>query len=188
MSELGNQYGINLSNILSTESAIKSARLNQKAKQLEIDKEEAGNALRKNYLDTSTNAQKAKEFKIGQEAGIEGPMEQPIETLPQEEVNSLSSIAPDATVSIQKQQKLQAMKQALKKMYIAKNESDDVSEYMSNMDIKDIVNFEKMYVEKDKITQANIRNGIAQQGRLIETVITTAQTRPTSRKPNVSKL
>ena len=180
MSELGNQYGINLSNILSTESAIKSARLNQKAKQLEIDKEEAGNALRKNYLDTSTNAQKAKEFKIGQEAGIEGPMEQPIETLPQEEVNSLSSIAPDATVSIQKQQKLQAMKQALKKMYIAKNESDDVSEYMSNMDIKDIVNFEKMYVEKDKITQENIRNGMAQQGRFIDTIIKTSKQDPQS--------
>jgi hypothetical protein len=175
---MGNQYGLDMGNILSTESAIKSARLNQKAKQLEIDKEEAGNVLRKNYLDTATNTQKAKEFKIGQEAGIEGPMEQPTETLPQEEVNRLSAIAPDATANIQKQQQLQARQQSLKKMYVAQGESEDVADYKSNMDIKDVVDFEKMYVEKDKATQENIRNGMAQQGRYIDTIIKTSKQDP----------
>jgi hypothetical protein len=118
MSELGNQYGINLSNILSTESAIKSARLNQKAKQLEIDKEEAGNALRKNVLDTGTNALNSKEAMIAQ--GIEGPAQKPIETMPQEEVNRLSSIAPVAAADIQKQAKAQAINKHLKKCMLHK--------------------------------------------------------------------
>jgi hypothetical protein len=176
MSELGNQYGINLSNILSTESAIKSARLNQKAKQLEIDKEEAGNALRKNVLDTGTNALNSKEAMIAQ--GIEGPAQKPIETMPQEEVNRLSSIAPVAAADIQKQAKAQARQQALKKMYVAQGESEDVADYKSNMDIKDVTDFEKMYVEKDKVTQENIRNGMAQQGRFIDTIIKTSKQDP----------
>ena len=39
---LGNQYGIDLGNILAAESTIKSARLNNQAKQKEIDAQEAG--------------------------------------------------------------------------------------------------------------------------------------------------
>lgn len=175
---LANQYGIDLGNILSTESAIKTSRLNQRAKQLELDKAQAGNILRTNVLNKQENKKREAEFKAGQASGLEGPMEKPLDTLNAEDENKLMAIAPEATIELQKSQAMAQQQEALKRMYISQGESEEVAAFKSNMDVEDVVKFEKMYAEKDEKTQEAIRNAVAQQGRMIEGILTTAKDNP----------
>ena len=50
-----NQYGIDLGNILSKSSNIKTARLNREKNQLALDKEKAGIKLREDELNKKSN-------------------------------------------------------------------------------------------------------------------------------------
>ena len=159
---MGNQYGIDMGNILSTESAIKTARLNQRGKQLEIDKIEAGNALRKNALDTKSNLKYTKEFEQFKEAGWVGDGLKPIETLPQEEVNRLSSIAPEVASNLESAVNLEKFKEFKKsRLEATTNLSADEIEAASSVSTTEMSNFMKtvenmneIEIKKDK----SIRN------------------------------
>lgn len=175
---IGSQYGIDMGNILSTESAIKSARLNRKGRELELEKETAGRGLRKNVLDIGTNVLKAKEFKAGQESGLEGPMEQPIETLPQEEINRLSSIAPTVAGDIRKQEQTRQRQDSLTKFYEAKGVPKEEALLRASGYNKDIDTFNKEFQLKDEATQNNIKDNLAQQGQTIQNVLETSSENP----------
>jgi len=173
---LANQYGVDLGNIFATESAIKTARLNRKAKGLAIEKEEAGRKLRKNALDKRLNKDQSKESMIAK--GISGPEPKPFEALSAEEENRLSSIAPNVASQIQKTEQQQQQQEALKNMYIHQGDSEDIATYKSQLDIDDTVKFEKLYKSKNDEQKTNIRNGLAQQGQMIQNILETSAQNP----------
>ena len=172
------QYGIDLGNILSQASNIKTAKLNRERNQLAMDKAKAGIALREDELNKQSNILAQESVDESMQGGMEGGYTEPIETLSQEEVNKLSALAPEVSQNIAKTQQAQAQKESMKRMYMAKGESEDDATYKANLDIKDVADFDKMYIAKDKAQKVQMRDGIAQQGRFIQTILETAQQNP----------
>jgi len=172
----GSQYGIDVGNILSTESAIKTARLNRKSRELKMEKEEAGTLLRKNVLDIGQNLLQSKEAMIAE--GIEGPAPKPLETLSQEEVNRLSSIAPIVAGDIEKAEKVKQRESSLTKYFESKGVPKEEAVLRASGYNKEIDTFNKEFQAKDKVTQQNIKNNLAQQGQAIQTVLETSAQNP----------
>lgn len=175
---VANQYGINVGNILSQASNIKTARLNREKNQLALDKTKAGIALREDALDKKSNALAQENVDESLQGGIEGGYVEPIETLSQEEVNKLSALAPEVSREIAQTQQAQQQQQALKRMYMSKGETEEDATFKSSMDIKDVADFDKMYQTKDKIQKTQIRDGVAQQGRMIQGLLEVAEQDP----------
>ncbi|RLI45229.1 hypothetical protein DRO61_10965, partial [Candidatus Bathyarchaeota archaeon] len=155
---LGNRYGIDLGNVLSAESAIKSARLNIKSRELQQEKEGAGRALRKNVLDVKSNVLAEKELSKWEEHGLEGGYTEPTETLPQEEINRLSSIAPEVAGQIEQTAQAQQRQESLTKYYESKGVPKEEAVLRASGFNKDIETFNKEFQAKDKATQQSIKD------------------------------
>lgn len=155
---VANRYGLDVGNILSQASNIKTARLNRDANELALKEKQAGIKLREDYLDEQTGITK--------------------DEIPIDEKNRLMALAPDVAKDIQKNQQLASQQESLKKMYMSKGEPEEIAAYKSQLDVKDVMDFEKLYANKDKENQAQIRDNIAQQGRMIQSVLETAQNNP----------
>jgi hypothetical protein len=170
---VANRFGINLGEIQTQASNIKTAKLSREKNQLAVDRTKAGIKLRERALGKKSNAL-IDESAQGEGEGIFPTAEE----LPQEEVNRLQALAPDVAKDIAKTQQVAAQTEALKRMYMAKGETEDDATYKSNLDVQDVADFEKIYTTKDKANQAQIRDNIAQQGRLIQSVLEIAQQNP----------
>lgn len=169
----GTRYGIDVGNILSQASNIKTARLNRERNELALEKTKAGIKLRERDLKRRSDAL------VDESAQGEGEGMFPIaDEMPQEEVNRLQALAPDVAKDIAKTQQASKQTEALKRMYMAKGETEEDATFKSQLDVKDVIDFEKQYVDKDEANQALIRDNIAQKGQMIQSILEQAQTNP----------
>ena len=146
------RYGLDLGNILARASSIKSAQLNIKQKEKELDKQAAGEKLRRNVF---------------AEDGLSP-----------EEVQEYSVLAPEVAKDIKATQQKTAQVETMTNYYMKKGQSKEEANLRATGYADDIDNFDKEYRTKTKFEQEQIRTNISQQGQMIQSMMEVAQKNP----------
>jgi len=153
-------YGIDLGNILSQASAIKTARLNLEAGEMGMEEKKAGIKLRENELSKEANVLAGDQDTMG--------------ILTPEEEIKLRARAPEVAKDIQATQQTQALARYFENRGATKEEAT----FRAGGFAKDLDDFSKEYRTKTEAEQQQIRNNIAQMGNQVQTVLETSAQNP----------
>lgn len=174
----GSQYGIDVGNILSQSSNIRTARLNRERNQLALDKEKAGIKLREDELDRKSNLLAEEATDESMQGGMEGGYSEPIETLPQEEVNRLSAIAPEAAATIQKTKQDEANIANMTQFYVGKGDSKEEASLKAQGFAKEIQTANTAYMKVGEEVQGRMRDYYARTGNQVQSLMEVAKQDP----------
>jgi len=167
----GNRFGIDLGNILSQASTIKSAKLQQEKNALLLKKEEAGTKLKANVLAKRRNVLRAEEADESMQGGMEGGFAEQEPTLSEAEYREASSIAPEVA-------KIQEEEAALAKFYEKQGVPKDEALLRSGKHGKAIREFKKEYLISPAHIQEAMEDGVAQQGAAIQDILIMSKENP----------
>ncbi len=167
----GNRFGIDLGNILSQASTIKSAKLQQEKYALLLKKEESGTKLKANVLAKRRNVLRAEETDESMQGGMEGGFAEQEPTLSEAEYREASSIAPEVVEQQQQQQ-------SLTKFYESQGATREEAKLRAQGFSSDINNFSKEFRLKTKEHQQIIKDEISQQGTAIQNILEMSKDNP----------